>query len=123
MLHYELQRDIGLLVLRPEGKLDADDFRRVAELVDPWIEARGRLRGIMIDAAAFPGWEDFAAFLAHVRFVRDHHRQVRRIAAVSDSPLLSIAPRLAAHFVAAEVRHFAPADKDAARHWLEELSD
>ena len=28
----------------------------------------------MIEAAAYPGWEDFSAMTAHLRFVRDHPR-------------------------------------------------
>ncbi len=61
--------------------------------------AHGGLRGIMVGALSFPGWDSFAALVTHLRFVRDHHRFVGKIAAVSNSPLLSIAPQLARHFV------------------------
>jgi hypothetical protein len=53
-----------------------------------------------------------------MRFVRDHHRVIRKIAAVSDSPILSIAPRLAKHFVNAEIRHFHASERSAALAWL-----
>jgi hypothetical protein len=72
----------------------------------------------MIDAATFPGWEDFAALLSHLRFVRDHHRRIRRIAVVSDSALLSVAPKLVGHFVSAQLRTFEAADRSAALSWL-----
>lgn len=37
-----------------------------------------------------------------------------KIAAVSDSAVFSVAPRLAKHFVKAEVRHFSANDRPAA---------
>lgn len=118
MLNYELIKEDGILVLRPDGALEACDFEAVAGVVDPYIEENGDLRGLLIEAESFPGWSDFGAFLSHLRFIRDHHRQVRRVAAVSDSAILAVFPRVASHFVNAEVRHFEIADRDAAFTWL-----
>ena len=55
-----------------------------------------------------------------IDFVRDHLRQIRRVAAVSDSPVLAFLPRLASHFVAAEVRHFPYAERADALSWRHE---
>jgi hypothetical protein len=118
MVHYELDRDEGILIIRPEGALDADDFQRIANEVDPFIEANGKLHGILIEAKSFPGWKDFAALIAHLRFIRDHHRKVERIAAVSDSGFLAVAPKIASHFVHAEIRHFPNSQKEEALAWL-----
>lgn len=118
MIHTEFLADRAVLVLTPAGPLSAADFTRLAAIVDPYIEQRGRLRGLMIHTTGLPGWEDFAAFVGHLRFVRDHHRQIERVAAVTDSSVLAALPRIASHFVAAEVRHFDYADRDAALHWL-----
>ena len=120
MLHYDLLKDDGILVLKPEGALQASDFQRVAEELDPYIEEKGELRGLLIEAPSFPGWSDFAAFITHLRFIRDHHRRISRLAVVSDSAFLSIAPQIAGHFVSAELRHFAPAERAAAMSWLRE---
>jgi hypothetical protein len=73
----------------------------------------------MIEAPSFPGWENFAALLSHLRFVRDHHRRIRRVAVVSDSPLLAVAPKIASHFVSAELRTFDAASRAAALAWIE----
>jgi hypothetical protein len=118
MLQHELMRDRGILILKPEGALRSEDFTALAAAVDPYIEQNGKLNGLMIEAPSFPGWENFAALLSHLRFVRDHHRQVRRIAVVSDSPLLTAAPKIASHFVSAQVRSFDPAGRAAALAWL-----
>ncbi|HEX9180251.1 MAG TPA: STAS/SEC14 domain-containing protein [Burkholderiales bacterium] len=118
MLIHELLQDEGILIIRPQGALEAADFEALAKDVDPYIEAHGRLRGLVIQAQSFPGWSDFAALLSHFRFVRDHHRLIARVAAVSDSALLSFGPRIASHFVAAEVRHFRSPEREQALAWV-----
>ena len=118
MLVHELLRDEGILILRPQGPLRADDFTSLASVVDPYIQEHGRLRGIMVDAQSFPGWDSFAALVSHIRFIRDHHRLIGKIAAVSDSPILSAGPQLAKHFVQADVRHFSSNERTTALSWL-----
>jgi hypothetical protein len=118
MVEYELQRAEGILILRPQGRLEAADFENLAREVDPYIEANGKLHGLLLDAEAFPGWQNFAALVAHLRFVRDHHRKIEKVAVVSDSTVLSVAPKIASHFVQAEVRHFPHNQRDAALAWL-----
>jgi hypothetical protein len=120
MLNHELLKDDGILVVNPEGALEASDFEALAGEVDPFIEEKGNLRGLLIEAQSFPGWSDFGAFVSHLRFIRDHHRHIGKVAAVSDSTVLSIAPNIANHFVNAEVRHFEFAERDAAIAWLRE---
>ena len=118
MLTFELRRDEGILLVRPQGPIQAGDFEAVARVVDPYIEHAGNLRGVMIEASSFPGWDSFAALVSHLRFVRDHHRRIAKIAAVSDSVVLSIAPHIARHFVSAEFRHFDSSEREAALAWL-----
>lgn len=118
MVEHELLRTEGILTLRPKDRLEAADFEKLAREIDPYIEANGKLHGVMIDAEFFPGWKDFAALIAHLRFVRDHHRKIEKIAAVSDSNFLAVAPGIASHFVQADVRHFPHAQRDAALAWL-----
>ncbi len=119
MIQHELLRDRGILILKPEGALRAEDFTALAGAVDPYVEQHGELKGLLLEAPSFPGWENFAALLSHLRFVRDHHRRIRRIAVVSDSTLLGVAPKIASHFVSAEVRAFDAAIRAAALAWIE----
>lgn len=119
MIHFELLRDRGILILEPRGALTAADFTALAGTVDPYLEEHGDLKGLVVDAPSFPGWDDFAALVSHMRFVRDHHKRIRRIAVVSDSALLSAAPKIASHFVNAEIRNFKAGERTAALAWLE----
>lgn len=118
MITYELQREGGILVVTPEGPLEATDFENMAKEVDSYIEEEGGLKGLMIYAESFPGWEDFGALVSHLQFVKGHHAQMKKVAAVSDSKVLALVPRLVGHFVTAEIRHFDYADRQAALEWL-----
>jgi hypothetical protein len=118
MIDHELLKTEGILVLRPRDRLEAADFEKVAQEIDPYIEANGKLHGLMIDAATFPGWKDFAALVAHLRFVREHHRKIQKVAVVTDSSFLAVAPKIASHFVQADLRHFSHSQTEEALSWL-----
>jgi hypothetical protein len=56
--------------------------------------------------------------VAHFRFVRDHHKRIRKIGVVTDSALGRVAEQLASHFVSAEIQHFPAGALEAARQWV-----
>ncbi|KZS76135.1 hypothetical protein A4G26_22130 [Mycobacterium kansasii] len=118
MIEYDLDTDHSILLVRPKSALDSDDFDQLAKTVDPHIEATGDLAGLIIDAPGFPGWDSFGAMVTHFRFVRDHHKHVKKVAVVTDSHLGDVAEHLTSHFVAATVRHFPAAQTDEARQWI-----
>jgi stage II sporulation SpoAA-like protein len=119
MIHFELLREQSILVITPGGPLEKTDFERLAREIDPLIASKGRLAGIMVRAKSFPSWSSFDAFISHLKFIAAHHRQIERIAVVTDSGLLKIMPRVAELFVQPKVRHFGFEEKDRALAWLE----
>jgi len=119
MIQFELLRDHGILILSPDGPLEKGDFERLSQEIDPFIVANGKLTGLMICAKAFPGWESFGALVSHLRFVKDHHRKIDRIAAVTDSEFLKIMPHIAKHFVSAEIRQFPSDERTEALAWID----
>ena len=94
VITYQLDKTTSVLMLRPESTLDKGDFTVLANAVDPQIEQHGDLAGLIIDAPHFPGWDSFGALVTHLRFIRDHHKQVKKIAMVTDSPLGDVAEHL-----------------------------
>jgi hypothetical protein len=118
MIDYELDQAHSILRVQPESSLDKSDFAELAKVVDPEIEAGGALAGLIIDAPHFPGWDSFGALVTHIRFVRDHHKHVKKIAVVTDSHLGDFAEHLASHFIAAEIRPFRAGQVEQARHWI-----
>jgi len=119
MIRFELLKDAGVLVVEPREALSADDFQAIARTIDPWIAEHGKLTGLLIDAPSFPGWDSFGALIQHLKFVRDHHRRIDRVAAVTDNAFLQIAPRIAAHLAHPEIRVFAGDDRAQALAWLQ----
>jgi len=115
---HDLDTARGILHLRPKGALEKEDFAKLARTVDPFIESKGELAGIIVDAPGFPGWDSFGAMAAHFRFVRDHHKRVKKIAVVTDAAMGNVAEKLASHFVAATVKHFKAGDAKAAEQWI-----
>ena len=118
MITHQLMREQGILVVTPEGPLESTDFERLAQEIDPYIEEKGMLNGLMIYTEKFPGWDDFAALVSHLRFVKNHHQKIKKVAAVTDAGFVSIVPRVANHFVQADIRHFDYPDKESALDWL-----
>jgi hypothetical protein len=107
-------------VLEPSGKLRSEDFDALTARFNARVGATDRVPNIVIHAPDFPGWADFGALVDHIRFVREHHRMIEKVALVSDARFLDIAPTIARHFVRAEIRHF-PADSlEAALSWVGE---
>ena len=120
MIEHSLDAARGILFLRPKSALQESDFAQVAKTVDPYIESHGKLNGIVIEAAGFPGWDSLDAMTAHFRFIRDHHKNVKKIAVVTDAALGSVAEKLASHFVAATIKKFPAGQSEAAQRWIEE---
>jgi hypothetical protein len=119
MIDYTLDAASSILHIRPKSALKEDDFAQLAKTVDQHIEKTGSgLAGLIVEVQAFPGWESLGAMVAHFRFVRDHHRRVRKVAIVTDSALGNVAERFASHFVAAEIRHFRAGEIEAAKQWI-----
>jgi len=114
---HRLLPDSGVMVIELKQALRAQDFDALAATADMWIEAHGDLQGLVIHAREFPGWQNLAGLVGHVRFVRDHHQKIKRIALVADTKIASLAPRLAEHFVASEIKAFDYAELDRGIEW------
>jgi len=119
VLEYEILETVGVVVVRPVERLSAEDFAALTAVVDPYIELRGSLAGLLIEAEYFPGWTGFAGFVSHIKFVRAHHEAIARIAIATDSTVAGFMPRVVDHFVGAEVRAFQYAERDIALAWLQ----
>jgi hypothetical protein len=119
---HRLLADRGVIVVEVTQALRARDFDELTVTADTWIEANGDLQGLVIHARRFPGWENLGGLIRHVRFVRDHHRKIKRIAIAADGELATLGPRIGEHFVQAEVRSFAYDALDAAIAWAADRS-
>jgi len=118
MINLQVLHDEGMIIIEPSAPLEEADFEKLAKQIDSFSPDKGRLNGLVIHTKAFPGWEDFNAFIHHMKFVKEHHRQVQRVAIVTDSMVGEIGPGIAKHFVSAQLKHF-PFDKlNEAKQWI-----
>ena len=102
MIEHNLDTANSILYVRPKSALAQGDFEQLAKTVDPFIAETGGLAGLIIETPGFPVWETFGAMAANFRFVRDHHKDIKKIAVVTDSAIGNVAEHLASHFVSAE---------------------
>ncbi len=123
MLNHELRHDEGILVLNPEGPLEAADFTTLANQIDAYLEQHGMLRGVFIRAKSFPGWKDFGALLAHLKFLKAHLHRIEKVAIVADGALANIMPSIANHFIYAQLKHFELEFEVAAWDWLRQTGN
>jgi len=118
MLGITLDKDEAIVTLEPEGALSKEDFNTAVKFIDPFIQDHKKLQGLIICAENFPGWEDFAAMVRHLVFVKNHHKKVEKFVFVTNSKIGSFSEKIASHFVKAEVRHFSYDQRKEAREWI-----
>ena len=118
MITFRILTEDAIVVIEPSGPLSEIDFAALTEEVDAYLEVRESLKGLLIHTREFPGWEDLEGLVGHIRFVRDHHQKIARVAFACDSKLTALVPKFAKHFVSAEVRSFAFHQFDEALAWL-----
>ena len=118
MIEHSLDISNGILYLWPKSTLEKADFVRLAQTADPFIEQNGALAGLIIETPSFPGWENIAGMAAHFRFVRGHHRNIKRVGLVTNSALMTLVRPVAALFVKAQIRRFPAGEVEAARDWI-----
>tara|TARA_R110000850_G_scaffold25755_3_gene73969 strand:- start:2322 stop:2687 length:366 start_codon:yes stop_codon:yes gene_type:complete len=121
MINFKILSDSGVVVVEPSGPLSEGDFEGLSTAVDEYLERHERLKGLVIHVEQFPGWENLGGFVQHIKFVRGHHEKIGKVALVSDSKIASLAPKLADHFISAEVKAFSFCDLDPALAWVTQV--
>jgi len=119
MIQVDLLRDRNISAIIVDRPLEKKDFEQLSNEIDPLIASEGKLSGLMITAKSFPGWQSVGAFVAHLKFVADHHRRIERVAVVTNSGVLKILPHIARPFVHPKIKQFDSEERDQALTWLE----
>ena len=108
------------LIAEPDGRLTKEDFENLSGRFNDYVNAHDKIPNLVVHARTFPGWSDFSALIEHLQFIHMHEKLVSKIALVSDSRVLDIAPQIARHFLSAEIRQFPADDLDKALAWSAE---
>ena len=118
MLIVKLDEENSIVSIEPTGSLDVKDFQAAASTIDPFIEKCGQLNGLIIHTESFPGWDSFSTLVTHLKFVKNHHTQIKRVAFVSDSLIGALAESVVSHFVEAKIKRFSYAEFEQAKQWI-----
>ena len=116
----KLDKQAGVVQIEISAPIASINMEALAHTVDSFIEDNGNLKGLVIHSKHFPGWEDLGSMLRHIKFVKNHHEKVDRVALVVDSALMDVAQAIGKHFLKAEVRHFHYDQLDEANKWVRE---
>ena len=118
MLSVEIDEVNGLAILEPDGPLTKGDFESAAKVIDPYIENTDQFNGIIIHTESFPGWDSFAALASHLRFVKEHHKKISRVAISTNSVIGNFSEAVASHFMNAEIKLFSYQELEQAKDWI-----
>jgi len=104
--------------VRIDGKLSEDDVERCIQAIDRKFEEHERLR-IYVELKSFGGIA-FGALLSDLKYAFKHLRDFDRKAVVSDRRWADLAAKAGdALFSSIQVKHFAPAEREAALAWVQ----
>jgi len=122
MLYVEVDEKYSVVILEPHGSLSKSDFISAAERLAPYLEIPGAIKGIIIHVKFFPAWDSFAALVAHLKFVKEHHKKVSRVAFSTDAVGADVVSALAEHFAHADIKVFTFKEIELAKAWIDELT-
>ena len=119
MLQFEHLNDRNILIITADGPLEEADFAKFSDQIETKGLSHNSPTRLMIRTDSFPGWDSSEAFVAHLKFVSEHHQQIERIAIVTDSEFLKIMPHIASLLVHPKIKQFDLVKTDEALAWLE----
>ncbi len=118
MLKTTLNNDEAIAIFQPDGVLTKEDFTEAAQSIDSFLEQHEKLNGLIIYTESFPGWDSFASLVAHLKFIKNHHKKLTHLAFFTDSRVGDFAEKIGSHFVAAEVKTFPFDQLGEAKLWI-----
>ena len=120
MIEFELDKNNSILYVKPKSALQVEDFAQLSAALDPYLNMQAHLKGLVVETLKFPGWKNFNAFIAHMKFIKNHVNKINKIALVTNSPVANVAEKLGGFFPSTQIKHF-PFDKvTLAKQWIEQ---
>jgi hypothetical protein len=117
-LSYSILPARRVLLIELQDALHAEDFDALSRELNVAMESSDNpLHGIVVHARERPHWENLGALFRHVRFVREHHKKVRRVAIAGDGKLAALLPPMIGLLLHPEVRSFPFDAVDRAVEW------
>lgn len=118
MIDMSLMKKDGILIVAPTGPFTDDDMEELRGTLSGMVADGDEVKGLLIDAKAFPGYADIAAMYAHLGIIRDFHDKIARLALVSDAAFASAGEFFAKTIMGVDAKHFPGSQREDAIAWL-----
>lgn len=114
---FRLLPESDVLLVELTSETSAEDFARVRDVADEWLEADGEVRAMVIHADDLSAWKHPATVLRHWQLIWHHHRQLSRVAVAVGGSAGDLISAVGDEFTNAEVKEFAPDQRSQAICW------
>lgn len=108
----------SIVIVRPEGRLTAEGFVQLSSVIDAYLKQHDKLKGLIIETVSFPGWKNIDAFIAHIKFIKNHHNKIQKIAIVTNSKFAIMGKNTIGLLVKPEIQHFPYGQVELAKQWI-----
>lgn len=98
--------------------MTAEDFVQLSSMMDSYLKDHEKLKGFVIETLSFPGWKNIDAFIAHVKFIKNHHAKIQKIAIVTNSKFAVIGKNTIGLLVKPEIKQFPYGQVELAKQWI-----
>jgi hypothetical protein len=119
-MNINLDENKSILYVKPTPPLKAEDFLELSSVADSYLKDHAMLKGLVIEVVKFPGWENIDAFMAHLKFIKNHQAKIKKIAVVTDSKFAVIGEKFIGSLVANKVKRFPFGEVALAQQWIEQ---
>jgi hypothetical protein len=118
MIDTTLLKSAGVLIVAPTGPISDADISEWRAALAGHLEQNAEVKGLLVDAKAFPGYTEASAFFGHLGIIRDFHSKIDRLALVTDMVMASFAETFGKFMLGVEARRFPAGERDKALAWL-----
>ena len=117
-LFCQFDEENGVLLLDVKNPFTTEDFQRISEIIDPYYESRGELKGVIIHAKKFPYWTDAHNRSEYLSFAGNNHQKFEKAALSMGGFFVKIVIRVARSRVHPEVKLFGYNKIEKAQSWI-----
>ncbi|MCE3254909.1 MAG: hypothetical protein K0R25_403 [Rickettsiaceae bacterium] len=117
-LFCQFEEESGVLFLDIKNPLSKEDFATIENIVDPYYQQRGELRGVIINSKKFPYWTGPQNKQEYLNFAQNNHHKFAKAALNMGGFFIRIILRLAKGRVHPEVKMFGYNKIEKAQSWI-----
>lgn len=108
----------GVLLLDVKKSFSAQDFEIISELIDPYFEEHGELRGVIINSPKFPYWSGALNRIEYLNFARSNHYKFKKVALGMGGFFTKIVLGIAKRYAHPEAKMFKYNQIEKAQNWI-----